>query len=114
MNPALLIVAGLYDFSADLVALRLTEAGVGFLRLNREDFPDLRLRRVALTSQLQAAFDKMLDPILDCLLPHLIACECAEQVIYDFLNIWGYGRSWRVERQFNKILGAIVDRKMIG
>jgi len=42
MNPAVLIVAGLYDFSADLVALRLTEAGVGFLRLNREHFPDLR------------------------------------------------------------------------
>jgi hypothetical protein len=42
MRPSVLIVAGLYDFSADLVALRLAEAGVGFLRINREHFSDLR------------------------------------------------------------------------
>jgi glutathione synthase/RimK-type ligase-like ATP-grasp enzyme len=42
MSPAVLIVAGLYDFSADLVAQRLSEAGVAFLRLNREHFPNLR------------------------------------------------------------------------
>lgn len=43
MSPTVLIVAGLYDFSADLVALRLREAGIAFVRLNREHFSDLRL-----------------------------------------------------------------------
>lgn len=43
MTPQVLIVAGLYDFSADLVCLRLGEVGVPFLRLNREHFPELRI-----------------------------------------------------------------------
>ena len=43
MNPEVLILSGLYDFSTDLVSLRLNEAGVPFLRLNREHFTDLRL-----------------------------------------------------------------------
>lgn len=43
MNPHVLILSGLYDFSADLVALRLEEAGVPFLRLNREHLHEHRL-----------------------------------------------------------------------
>jgi hypothetical protein len=43
MNPQVLILAGLYDFSIDLVIDRLTVAGVPFLRLNREQLPDLRI-----------------------------------------------------------------------
>jgi hypothetical protein len=43
MTPHVLIVSGLYDFSTDLVALRLQEAGVPFVRLNREHLSDHRL-----------------------------------------------------------------------
>jgi hypothetical protein len=36
MNPSVLILSGLYDFSADLVCMRLRELNVEFIRLNRE------------------------------------------------------------------------------
>ena len=38
----ILILAGVYDFSADLVLLQLAKAGVSYLRLNREQFGDYR------------------------------------------------------------------------
>ena len=40
MTPHVLILSNLYDFSTDLVALRLKSAGVPYLRLNREEFAD--------------------------------------------------------------------------
>ena len=43
MKPHVLILSGLYDFSADLVALRLQHAGTPYVRLNREQFSDHRL-----------------------------------------------------------------------
>ena len=43
MTPRVLILSSLYDFSTDLVALRLESAGVPYLRLNREAFPDHHL-----------------------------------------------------------------------
>ena len=43
MTTRVLILAGLYDFSADLVTLRLQEAGVPYVRLNREQLADHRL-----------------------------------------------------------------------
>ena len=43
MNPHVLILSGLYDFSADLVALRLRNAGVPYVRLNREQLAEHRL-----------------------------------------------------------------------
>ena len=43
MTPRVLILSSLYDFSTDLVALRLESAGVPYLRLNREEFGDHRL-----------------------------------------------------------------------
>ena len=43
MIPRVLILAGLYDFSADLVAVQLESAGVPYVRLNREQLADYRL-----------------------------------------------------------------------
>lgn len=43
MNPHVLILAGLYDFSADLVALRLQSTNVPYVRLNREHLSDYRI-----------------------------------------------------------------------
>ena len=43
MSPHVLILSGLYDFSTDLVALRLEEAGIPYVRLNREQLADHRL-----------------------------------------------------------------------
>ena len=43
MEPHILILSGLYDFSADLVALQLQDAGVPHVRLNREQLADHRL-----------------------------------------------------------------------
>ena len=43
MTTRVLILAGLYDFSTDLVTLRLQEAGVPYVRLNREQLADHRL-----------------------------------------------------------------------
>ena len=37
MNPHVLILASRLDFSTDLVTLRLEDAGVPYVRLNRED-----------------------------------------------------------------------------
>jgi len=43
MKPHVLILSGLYDFSTDLVVLRLDRAGVPYVRLNREQLSDYRL-----------------------------------------------------------------------
>lgn len=43
MSVEVLILSSLFDFSTDMVALRLEEQGVGFLRLNREQLPDHRI-----------------------------------------------------------------------
>jgi len=43
MKPKVLMLCSIYDFSADLVALRLHDLGVPFLRLNREQMKDCRL-----------------------------------------------------------------------
>ena len=43
MNPPVLILSGLYDFSTDLVVLRLQNAGVPSVRLNREHLSDHRI-----------------------------------------------------------------------
>lgn len=43
MNPKVLILSGAYDFSIDLVSLRLHESGVPFVRLNREHLREYRL-----------------------------------------------------------------------
>ena len=43
MNPEVLILSGLYDFSSDLVALELERARVPYARLNREHLPDNRI-----------------------------------------------------------------------
>ena len=43
MSPRVLILSSVYDFSTDLVALRLESAGVPYLRLNREELTDHHL-----------------------------------------------------------------------
>ena len=43
MNPDVLILASRLDFSTDLVTIRLQDAGVPYVRLNREDLADHRL-----------------------------------------------------------------------
>ena len=43
MSPQVLILSSLYDFSTDLVVLSLRDAGVPYLRLNREQLVDHRL-----------------------------------------------------------------------
>jgi glutathione synthase/RimK-type ligase-like ATP-grasp enzyme len=43
MSPSVLLLTSIYDFSADLVALRLEEMGATFLRLNREQFQSYRV-----------------------------------------------------------------------
>jgi len=43
MSPYVLILSGLYDFSTDLVILRLEESGIPYVRLNREQLADHRL-----------------------------------------------------------------------
>ena len=43
MTPRVLILAGLYDFSADLVTVRLEAERVPYLRLNREQLTDYRI-----------------------------------------------------------------------
>ena len=40
MNPEVLILTSIYDFSADLVSLQLTEKNVSFLRINKEQISD--------------------------------------------------------------------------
>ena len=40
MSPKVLILSNLYDFSTDLVVLSLKDAGVPYLRLNREQLAD--------------------------------------------------------------------------
>lgn len=40
MKPEVLLVASIYDFSADLVTLRLRDAGVPYLRINKEHLPE--------------------------------------------------------------------------
>lgn len=55
MSPQVLILADLYDFAADMVALRLHESGVPFLRLNREQLPTMRLSLDPLGPSLRVA-----------------------------------------------------------
>ncbi|MYF97755.1 RimK-like protein, partial [Candidatus Poribacteria bacterium] len=43
MNPRVLVLSGLYDFSSDLVSLELKKIGVSYLRLNREQLSQHRL-----------------------------------------------------------------------
>jgi glutathione synthase/RimK-type ligase-like ATP-grasp enzyme len=43
MRPEVLILSGAYDFSTDLVSLRLHEMGLPFVRLNREHLREYRL-----------------------------------------------------------------------
>jgi hypothetical protein len=43
MSPEVLILSSLYDFSTDLVVLQLEDAGVSYVRLNREQLADHRL-----------------------------------------------------------------------
>lgn len=43
MRPYVLVLSGLYDFSTDLVVLSLQEAGVPYVRLNREQLADYRI-----------------------------------------------------------------------
>lgn len=43
MIPRVLVLASLYDFSADLVALQLEQSDAPYLRLNREQFKDHRI-----------------------------------------------------------------------
>jgi glutathione synthase/RimK-type ligase-like ATP-grasp enzyme len=43
MTPEVLILSSLFDFSSDLIALRLRDMRVPFLRLNREQLSDFRL-----------------------------------------------------------------------
>ena len=43
MTPQVLILSGLYDFSTDLVVLKLERAGIRYVRLNREQLAGHRL-----------------------------------------------------------------------
>lgn len=43
MKPEVLLITSVFDFSADLVVLRLHENGVPYLRLNKEHFKDYRV-----------------------------------------------------------------------
>ena len=43
MNPHVLVLASRLDFSTDLVTIRLQDAGVPYVRLNREDLAEHRL-----------------------------------------------------------------------
>ncbi len=52
MSPQVLILSSLYDFSTDLVALLLQEAGVPYVRLNREQLTEYRLTLNPLTPEL--------------------------------------------------------------
>lgn len=42
-EPTALILSDIYDFSTDLVAVRLEQAGIPFVRLNRRQFSDHRI-----------------------------------------------------------------------
>ncbi len=42
MKPVVLILTGIYDFSADLVVLELEQRGIPFLRINKEHVIDYR------------------------------------------------------------------------
>lgn len=52
MRPHVLILSSMYDFSTDLVVLRLRHAGVPYVRLNREQFADHQLTLDPLASTL--------------------------------------------------------------
>lgn len=43
MNPKILILSGVYDFSCDLVCLHLNDFGIPFVRLNREYLKDYKI-----------------------------------------------------------------------
>jgi len=51
-EPTALILSDIYDFSTDLVVLRLEEAGIPFVRLNRRQFSDYRITLDPLTPEL--------------------------------------------------------------
>ena len=71
MNPRILILSGLYDFSTDLVALRLQRMGVPYVRLNREQLPDHSLT---------------LDPVIPRLTIHGPAGSCV--LDKDLRSVW--------------------------
>ena len=52
MSPRVLILSSLYDFSTDLVVLLLQDAGVAYVRLNRQQLADHRLTLEPLVPEL--------------------------------------------------------------
>ncbi|OGH03502.1 MAG: hypothetical protein A2600_12345 [Candidatus Lambdaproteobacteria bacterium RIFOXYD1_FULL_56_27] len=52
MKPQVLLLTGIYDFSADLVAVQLRSDGIPFLRLNREQMHEFRFELDAATPRL--------------------------------------------------------------
>ena len=43
MNPEILLVGGLYDFSLDIIARKLADENASYFRLNREHLPSLEI-----------------------------------------------------------------------
>ena len=53
MSPRVLILSSLYDFAVDIVVRDLARCGIEYLRLNREQFADLRLTLEPIEPRLQ-------------------------------------------------------------
>jgi len=57
IRPTVLVLANLHDFSSDKVCLALAQAGVTYLRLNRDQLAELRLRLDPIEPRLKVEFD---------------------------------------------------------
>jgi len=71
MNPEILLIGSLYDFSLDILTQKLAEKRASYFRLNREHFTDLQISleptRPSLkirSSDQEIFFDKGLKSIL--------------------------------------------------
>ena len=71
MNPKILILSSVYDFSCDLVCLNLNEFGIPFIRLNREYLKDYAIS---------------LDPIMPIL--HVYGKDINTEIGPELKSVW--------------------------
>lgn len=57
IRPTVLVLANLHDFSSDKVCLALAQAGVTYLRLNRDQLAELQLRLFPIEPRLEVEFN---------------------------------------------------------
>ena len=59
MKPQVLLISGLYDFSTDLIALKLQHAEVPFIRINKEQVMNHRVSLQPASGMVRVSFDSV-------------------------------------------------------